>query len=153
MQVASQHTEEEARDTLGPISRIFKEKGEFEQAAKALRERVGVSAAPDARDAFCELLKASPAGLKCALEFSLDTKDHWFREHKLDRGTFDRILALAVEDHRQAAVTRVSISNHKIGGSLPAELRRLTNLKEIKLDGNHFTGWSNALGVRNCWIS
>ena len=130
------------RDTLGPIAEILQEAGDFEAAAKVLCEWLGVSAAPDAREAFCKLLEASPAGIACALDFSPDTKGHWFGDHKLDRGTFDRIVALATEEHRRAAVVRVSLEGHKIGGCVPAELGRLTNLTELILAGNALTGRS-----------
>ena len=136
-QAASEHTEDEVRDTLKPTAEILREAGEWERAARVTREWVGVSAAPDAPEAFCELLEASPVGIPFALEFTLDTKRHWFRENKLDRDTFDRAVALATEEHRRAAVVRVSLENHKIGGRLPAELGRLTNLQELVL-------WSNA---------
>ena len=128
------------RDTLGPIAEILQEAGDFEPTAKVLREWVGVSAAPDGREAFCKLLEASPVGIACALDFSPDTKGHWFGKHKLDRDTFDRIVALATEEHRRAAVVRVSLRFHKIGGCVPAELGRLTNLKELILPGNALTG-------------
>ena len=141
MQVASQHTEDEVRDTLGPIAEILQEAGDFEPTAKVLREWVGVSAAPDAPEAFCELLEASPVGIPCALEFTLDTKRHWFRRHKLDRRTVDRILlAIAAEEHRRAAVVRVSLGRRKIGGGVPAELVRLTNLEVVDLSSNELTG-------------
>ena len=130
------------RDTLGPIAEILQEAGDFEPTAKVLREWVGVSAAPDGREAFCKLLETSPAGIACALDFSPDTKGHWFGEHKLDRDTFDRIVALATEEHRRAAVVRVNLFNHEIGGRLPAELGRLTNLQELVLEGNALTGRS-----------
>ena len=132
------------RDTLGPIAEILQEAGDVEPAAKVLREWVGVSAAPDGREAFCKLLETSPAGIACALEWTLDTKGHWFGKHKLARDTFDRIVALAVEEHRRAAVVRVSLRNHKIGGCVPAELGRLTNLKELILEGNALTGRSRS---------
>ena len=129
------------RDTLKPIAEILREAGEWERAARVTREWVGVSAAPDGREAFCKLLEASPVGIACALEFTLDTKRHWFRRHKLDRRTVDRILlAIAAEEHRRAAVVRVSLQSHKIGGCVPAELGRLTNLKELILPGNALTG-------------
>ena len=121
------------RETLQPIAKILEEAGEFEPAGMVLREWVGVSGSSAAREAFVELLEKSPAGLECALDFFLDTKRHWFREHKLDRGTFDRAVALATEDHRRAAVVRVSLSDHEIGGRLPAELGRLTNLTELNM--------------------
>ena len=111
-----QHTEDEVRDTLAPIAEILQEAGDFEAAAKVLCEWFGVSAALDGREAFCKLLETSPAGIACALDFSPDTKGHWFRHHKLDRDTFDRIVALATEEHRRAAVARVSLQFHKIGG-------------------------------------
>ena len=130
------------RDTLGPIAEILQEAGEFERAAKVLREWVGVSASPAAAEAFVELLKRSPAGLACALDFSPDTKRHWFRENKLDRDTFDRAVALATEEHRRAAVVRVSLRDNEIGGRLPAELGRLTNLQELVLEMNELTGRS-----------
>ena len=103
-----------------------------------------MSAAPDGREAFCKLLETSPVGIACALDFSLDTKGHWFGDHKLDRDTFDRIVALATEEHRRAAVVRVSLRSHKIGGCVPAELGRLTNLKELILAGNDLTGQSRS---------
>ena len=97
-----------------PISRILREGGRFDDAAGVLREWCGVSDASAARDAFCELLEASPAGL-ASLEFTMDTKGHW--RHKLDRAAFDRIMALATEDHRRSAVLRVNFAGHKkIGG-------------------------------------
>ena len=131
------------RDTLKPIAEILREAGEWERAARVTREWVGVSAAPDAPEAFCELLEASPVGIPFALEFTLDTKRHWFRRHKLDRRTVDRILlAIAAEEHRRAAVVRVSLRDNKIGGRLPAELGRLTNLQELVLEGNALTGRS-----------
>ena len=140
--VLPQHTEVEVRETLQPIAKIQEEAGDIESAAMVLREWVGVSASPAAAEAFVELLKRSPAGLACALDFSPDTKRHWFRENKLDRDTFDRAVALAIEEHRRAAVVRVSLRDHKIGGRLPAELGRLTNLQELVLDGNALTGRS-----------
>ena len=141
MQVVSQHTEDEVRDTLGPIAEILQEAGDFEAAAKVLCEWLGVSAAPDGREAFCKLLEASPVGIPFALEFTLDTKRHWFRRHKLDRRTVDRILlAIAAEEHRRAAVVRVSLQRHEIGGCVPAELGRLPNLKELILTSNALTG-------------
>ena len=141
-QVASQHTEEEVRDTLGPIAKILQEAGEFEPGAKVLREWVGVSASRNAREAFCKLLKASPAGIACALEWTLDTKGHWFRNHRLDRGFVDRVVALAVEDRRRAAVVRVCLKGRGIGGRVPAELGRLTNLTELDLSENNLGGRS-----------
>ena len=130
------------RETLQPIAKIQEEAGDIESAAMVLREWVGVSASPAAAEAFVELLKRSPAGLACALDFSPDTKRHWFRENKLDRDTFDRVVALATEEHRRAAVVRVSLRDNKIGGRLPAELGRLTNLQELVLEGNALTGRS-----------
>ena len=121
------------RETLQPIAKIQEEAGDIESAAMVLREWVGVSASPAAAEAFVELLKRSPAGLACALDFSPDTKRHWFRENKLDRDTFDRVVALATEEHRRAAVVRVSLRENKIGGRLPAELGRLTNLTELNM--------------------
>ena len=121
------------RETLQPIAKILEEAGEFEPGGMVMREWVGVSGSSAAREAFVELLEKSPAGLECALDFVLDTKRHWFREHKLDRGTFDRAVALAAEDHRRAAVVRVSLRGHGIGGRLPAELGRLTNLTELNM--------------------
>ena len=132
------------RDTLGPIAEILQEAGDFEAAAKVLCEWLGVSAAPDGREAFCKLLETSPAGIARALDFSPDTKGHWFGDHKLDRDTFDRIVALATEEHRRAAVVRVSLYEHGIGGCVPAELGRLTNLKELILAGNELTGRSRS---------
>ena len=132
------------RDTLGPIAEILQEAGDFEAAAKVLCEWLGVSAAPDGREAFCKLLEASPVGIACALEWTLDTKGHWFGKHKLDRDTFDRIVALATEEHRRAAVVRVSLSGHWIGGCVPAELVRLTNLEVVDLSQNSWTGRSRS---------
>ena len=137
------------RDTLKPIAEILREAGEWERAARVTREWVGVSAAPDAPEAFCELLEASPAGIPCALEFTLDTKRHWFRRHKLDRRTVDRILlAIAAEEHRRAAVVRVSLGGRKIGGCVPAELVRLTNLEVVDLSSNELTGRSRSRMLR-----
>ena len=132
------------RETLQPIAKILEEAGQFEPGGMVMREWVGVSGSSAAREAFVELLEKSPAGLECALDFVLDTKRHWFREHKLDRGTFDRAVALATEEHRRAAVVRVSLRRHKIGGCVPAELGRLTNLKELILAGNALTGRSRS---------
>ena len=133
------------RDTLKPIAEILREAGEWERAARVTREWVGVSAAPDAPEAFCELLEASPVGIACALEFTLGTKRHWFRRRKLDHRTVDRIvLALAAEEHRRAAVLRVSLGGRKIGGRVPAELVRLTNLEAVDLSYNELTGWSRS---------
>ena len=133
------------RDTLKPIAEILREAGEWERAARVTREWVGVSAAPDAPEAFCELLEASPVGIPFALEFTLDTKRHWFRRHKLDRRTVDRILlAIAAEEHRRAAVVRVSLRGRKIGGGVPAELVRLTNLEVVELSENELTGRSRS---------
>ena len=146
-QAASEHAEDEVRDTLKPIAEILREAGEWERAARVTREWVGVSAAPDAPEAFCELLKASPVGIPFALEFTLDTKRHWFRRHKLDRRTVDRILlAIAAEEHRRAAVVRVSLSGceREIGGGVPAELVRLTNLEVVDLSFNKLTGRSRS---------
>ena len=148
-QAASEHTEDEVRDTLKPIAEILREAGEWERAARVTREWVGVSAAPDAPEAFCELLEASPVGIPCALEFTLDTKRHWFRRHKLDRRTVDRILlAIAAEEHRRAAVVRVSLRGRKIGGGVPAELVRLTNLEVVDLSSNELTGRSRSRMLR-----
>ena len=119
------------RETLQPIAKILEEAGEFEPAGMVLCEWVGVSRSSAAREAFVELLEKSPTGLECALDFVLDTKRHWFGE--LDRGTFDRAVALAAEDNRRAAVVRVSLREHRIGGRLPAELGRLTNLTELNM--------------------
>ena len=133
------------RDTLKPIAEILREAGEWERAARVTREWVGVSAAPDAPEAFCELLEASPVGIACALEFTLDTKRHWFRRRRLDRRTVDRILlAIAAEEHRRAAVVRVSLRDRKIGGGVPAELVRLTNLEVVDLSSNELTGRSRS---------
>ena len=144
-QAASEHTEDEVRDTLKPIAEILREAGEWERAARVTREWVGVSAAPDAPEAFCELLEASPVGIPFALEFTLDTKRHWFRRHKLDRRTVDRILlAIAAEEHRRAAVVRVSLRGREIGGGVPAELVRLTNLEVVDLSSNELTGRSRS---------
>ena len=144
-QAASEHTEDEVRDTLKPIAEILREAGEWERAARVTREWVGVSAAPDAPEAFCELLEASPVGIPFALEFTLDTKRHWFRRHKLDHRTVDRIvLAIAAEEHRRAAVVRVSLGRRKIGGGVPAELVRLTNLEVVDLSSNELTGRSRS---------
>ena len=133
------------RDTLGPIAKILQEAGEFEPGAKVLREWVGVSAAPDAPEAFCELLEASPVGIPCALDFTPDTKRHWFRRRNLDRRTVDRILlAIAAEEHRRAAVVRVSLGGREIGGGVPAELVRLTNLEVVDLSSNELTGRSRS---------
>ena len=130
------------RETLQPIAKILEEAGEFEPAGMVLREWVGVSGSSAAREAFVELLEKSPTGLKCALDFTPDTKRHWFGKHKLDRGTFDRAVAFAKEDHRRAAVVRVSLREQRIRGRLPAELGRLTNLQELVLEGNALTGRS-----------
>ena len=139
------------RDTLGPIAEILQEAGDFEAAAKVLREWVGVSASPAAREAFCKLLEASPAGIACALEWSLDTKGHWFRNHRLDRGFVDRVVALAVEDRRRAAVVRVCLRGREIGGRVPAELGRLTNLTELDLSQNKLEGRSRSrISVQLC---
>ena len=98
-----------------PISQILREGGRFDDAAGVLREWCGVSDASAARDAFCELLEASPAGLT-SLEFTMDTKGHWGRN--MDRASFDRIMALATEDHRRSAVLRINFEGHeKIGGA------------------------------------
>ena len=136
------------RDTLGPIAEILQEAGDFEAAAKVLCEWLGVSAAPDGREAFCKLLEASPVGIACALDFSPDTKGHWFGDHKLDRDTFDRIVALATEEHRRAAVVRVSLRGRKIGGGVPAELVRLTDLEVVDLSHNELTGRSRSRVLR-----
>ena len=144
-QAASEHTEDEVRDTLKPIAEILREAGEWERAARVTREWVGVSAAPDAPEAFCELLEASPVSIPFALEFTLDTKRHWFRRHKLDRRTVDRILlAIAAEEHRRTAVVRVSLRGREIGGGVPAELVRLTNLEVVDLSFNELTGRSRS---------
>ena len=149
-QAASEHTEDEVRDTLKPIAEILREAGEWERAARVTREWVGVSAAPDAPEAFCELLEASPVVIPFALEFTLDTKRHWFRRHKLDRRTVDRILlAIAAEEHRRAAVVRVSLGGRKIGGGVPAELVRLTNLEVVDLSWNELTGRSRSRMLRS----
>ena len=97
-----------------PIAQILQEGNRFDDAGYVLREWCGVSDASAARDAFCELLEASP-GLM-SLEFTMDTKGHW--HHKLDRAAFDRIMALATEDHRRSAVLRINFQGHeKIGGA------------------------------------
>ena len=137
---ASQQVEEEMRNTFMPIARVLFEAGQYEHAGLALREWSGVSAAPAAREAFCECLEKSPAGLECALEFTVNTKNHWFREHRVDRATFERIVALAAEDHRMAAVTLVCIDDHQLGGVLPPELTRLTNLTTLNLRFSGLTG-------------
>ena len=112
---ATEHTEDEKSGTLMPISRILREGGRFDDAAGVLREWFGVSDASAATDAFCELLEASPAGLT-SLEFTMDTKRHWGRN--MDRASFDRIMALATEDHRRSAVLRINFGGHaKIGGA------------------------------------
>ena len=118
---ATEHTEEEKRGTLMPIAQILQEGGRYDDAADVLREWCGVSDAPAALDAFCELLEASPAGL-VSLEFTMDTKGHWHHEQTygrdtLDRAAFDRIMALATEDHRRFAVLRVDFSRHAIQGA------------------------------------
>ena len=132
------------RETLQPIAKILEEAGQFEPGGMVMREWVGVSGSSAAREAFVELLEKSPAGLECALDFTPDTKRHWFRGHQLDRGTFDRAVALATEDHRRAAVVRVSLRDQEIGGRLPAELGRLTNLQELVLTSNALTGRSRS---------
>ena len=100
-----------------PISQILEEGGKFDDAALVLREWCGVSASPEAqreaRAAFCELLERSPG--VASLEFTLDTKGHW--RHDLDRGTFDRIVALAVEDRRRFAVLRINFRGHTLSGA------------------------------------
>ena len=112
---ATEHTEDEKRGTLLPIAQILQESGRFDDAGGVLREWCGVSDASAARDAFCELLEASPAGLT-SLEFTMDTKGHW--GHNIDRASFDRIMALAIEDHRRSAVLRINFEGHeKIGGA------------------------------------
>ena len=98
-----------------PISQILREGGRFDDAAGVLREWCGVSDASAATDAFCELLEASPAGLT-SLEFTMDTKGHW-RRNWVRRAMFDRIMALATEDHRRSAVLRINFARHKIGGA------------------------------------
>ena len=96
-----------------PISQILREGGRFDDAAGVLREWCGVSDASAALDAFCELLEASP-GLS-SLEFTMDTKGHWGRN--MDCASFDRIMALATEDHRRSAVLRINFARHTIGGA------------------------------------
>ena len=79
-----------------------------------LREWIGVSSEPSAaREAFCDLLEASPAGL-ASLEFSSNSKGHW--KKNVDRPTFERVVALAVEDHRRAAVLSINLSEMRIEG-------------------------------------
>ena len=96
-----------------PIAQILQEGNRFDDAGNVLREWCGVSDASAARDAFCELLEASP-GLS-SLEFTMDTKRHW-RDNWVDRAMFDRIMALATKDHRRSAVLRINFARHKIGG-------------------------------------
>ena len=110
---AHEHTPDEMRGTLLPIAQILTEGHKFDDAATVVREWCGVSDASDARDAFIAVLEASP-GVE-SLEFSMDTKRHW--RHKLDRGAFDRIVALAVDDRRRSAVLRINFSTHEIGGA------------------------------------
>ena len=98
-----------------PIAQILQEGNRFDDAGNVLREWCGVSDASAARDAFCELLEASPAGL-ASLEFTMNTKRHWGRN--MDRASFDRIMALATEDHRRSTVLRINFGGHeKIGGA------------------------------------
>ena len=79
-----------------------------------LREWIGVSSEPTAaRDAFCGLLEASPSGL-ASLEFVSNSKGHW--KKNVDRRMFERVIALAVEDHRHAAVLSINLSQMRIGG-------------------------------------
>ena len=92
-----------------PIAQILQEGNRFDDAGDVLREWCGVSDASAARDAFCELLEASP-GL-VSLEFTMDTKGHW--GYNMDRAAFDRIMALATEDQRRSAVLRVNFKEHK----------------------------------------
>ena len=108
-----EHTPDEVRSTLMPIAQILEEGGKFEDAGEVVREWCGVSDAPAARDAFCDVLEAS-SGIE-SLEFTMDTKRHW--RFKLDRGTFDRIIALAVEGRRRSAALRINLVGHRIGGA------------------------------------
>ena len=108
------HTDADVQETLQPISRILSEVGDDERALFVLREWCGVSAAPAAREAFCKALEASPAGVE-SLEFTMLSKGHWC--HHLDRRTFERIVALSVEDRRRAMVLRVNLKGHKLEGA------------------------------------
>ena len=150
-----------------PIAQILKESGDWESAAQVTREWCGVSDAPAARDAFCELFEASPGGV-ASLEFTMDTKGHW--HHTLDRGTFDRIIALAAEDRRRSAVLRINLRRHKIGGScrarvwsyfslakvrvrtrtggLPASISNLTNLQSLDMSHCGLDGASRSTTVQ-----
>ena len=111
---AEPHTEEDIRDTLQPIAQILQNSGEYERAGAVLREWIGVSSEPTAaRDAFCGLLEASPSGL-ASLEFASNSKGHW--KKNVDRRMFERVIALAVEDHRHAAVLSINLSQMRIGG-------------------------------------
>ena len=111
---ATEHTEEEKSGTLMPIAQILQESNRFDDAAEVLREWCGVSDASAALDAFCALLEACPAGL-ASLEFSMDTKKHWRREKKnWTIAAFNRLIALATEDHRRSAVRRINFEGHKL---------------------------------------
>ena len=103
-----------------------------------LREWIGVSSEPTAaRDAFCGLLEASPSGL-ASLEFASNSKGHW--KKNVDRPTFERVIALAAEDHRRAAVISINLSERNIGGvcvgSLELELARTVSKEDERKFGN-----------------
>ena len=104
-----------------------------------LREWIGVSDEPAAaRDAFCALLEASPAGL-ASLEFASNSKGHW-KENNVDRPYIERVIALAAEDHRRAAVISINLSERNIGGvcvgSLELELARTVSKEDERKSGN-----------------
>ena len=104
-----------------------------------LREWIGVSDEPAAaRDAFCSLLEASPAGL-ASLEFASNSKGHWKRTN-IDRPTFERVVALAAEDHRRAAVISINLSEQIIGGvrvgCLEFNLARTVSKEDERKFGN-----------------
>ena len=99
---------------MQPIAQILQDSRDFERAGAVLREWIGVSYKPSAaRDAFCDLLEASPAGL-ASLDFTSNSKGHW--KKNVDRRMFERVIALAVEDHRRAAVLSINLSQMRIGG-------------------------------------
>ena len=122
------HTEEDKHDTLQPIAHLLMDAGDFESAAKVLREWCGVSSSPAAREAFCDLLEAS-TGL-ASLEFASSSKGHW--KEKLDCFTFERIVVFAAEDHRRAATRVINLAKHQIGGafgvSVASQSRRKPSL-------------------------
>ena len=112
------------RETLQPIAKILEEAGGANPPGWccASGRRVGVVGR---ERAFVELLEKSPAGLECALDFVLDTKRHWFGAQARPRHLRPRRRARA-EDHRRAAVVRVSLANEGSEAACRPSSERLT---------------------------